>query len=83
VNDIAFYGDWLFYGGIAAVIGAMLTLFIYAKITNATTLSWKPCTIIIVIFAFPSMILPLLLAPIAPLSEKLGFIAFIVLFGVA
>jgi hypothetical protein len=83
MNDIQFYSDWLFYGGCTGVLGSVLTVIIYGKKIGANNLNWKHYSVIITIFMFPTVILPILLTPGIPLSEKIGVSIALTLFAAA
>ncbi len=72
MSDVEFYGDWIFYGGILAAIGVMLSIYIYGKKNGVESLNWKVNSVIIAIFAFPALILPVLLSPVFPLYKKIA-----------
>ena len=76
-----FYGDWIFYGGLFGAFGAGITIYFYAKKKGAENVNWKHCSIILLIFMFPSVILPFLLYPTIPIPEKIGVTVAILLFG--
>lgn len=76
-----FYGDWIFYGGLAGVIGSVITVIVYGKKVGADNLNWKHYSIIIGIFMFPTIVLPILLLPGIPLFEKIGVAVALTIFG--
>ncbi|ABQ25440.1 hypothetical protein [Geotalea uraniireducens] len=75
------YGDWLFYGGLAGVFGIGITIYFYGRKVGADNLNWKHYSIIIGIFMFPTVILPILLMPGVTVSEKIGVTIALTVFG--
>ena len=78
-----FYHDWLFFGGLAGICGSLITLYFHAKRKGVENINWKQISIIFIIFLFPTIILPLLLLPGIPWSNKIGYVIAIILFGIA
>lgn len=77
----AFYGDWIFYGGLFGAFGAGITIYFYAKKKGAENVTWKHCSVILLIYIFPTIMLPILLLPSIPLSEKIGVVVALTIFG--
>jgi hypothetical protein len=71
----------LFYGGLAGALGAGITTYFYAMKKGVENTTWKPCSIIIILFIFPTVVLPILLIPSIPLSGKIGIAIVLTLFA--
>lgn len=78
---IEFYHKWLVYGGLFAVFGTMLTIYIYGKIKGADKTTWKVVFPVAIIFMAPTIFLPLFLAP-GHLLEKIILTVVIAVSGV-
>jgi hypothetical protein len=75
-----FYGDWLFYGGLAGTAGIGITIYFLAKKIGPDKVKGKHFAIVILLFMFPTVLLPLLLAPIFSITEKIAIAIGLTLF---
>jgi hypothetical protein len=83
VHGHDFYGDWIFYGGCLGVIGVGISAHIYGKkIGGADKLTGKQNLVIITVFLFPTVILPLMLTPVFSVTQQILIISGLVLFGI-
>ena len=78
---IEFYGNWLFYGGMLGVLSTMVAAYAYGK-KHDGKIGWKPSLLILSICMFPTVMLPLLLAPGVSKLGKAILCSALILFAI-
>ncbi len=80
MSDPHFYGNWIRYGGLVGIVLTGITTHLVTKRIGESNFTWKHLAIILGIFMFPTVCLPLLIAPAPHISL---FVRICIVLGMA